>query len=277
VRCGTQFAQSEVPPSQCPICQDARQYVGPGGQEWTTLEGLAKTSRNVMRPIEPGITGIATEPRFAIGQRAMLIETTTGNVLWDCISLVDDETARWLESKGGLAAICVSHPHYYSSVVEWSRRLGSVPVYLHADDARWVMRHDPRIVHWEGGQLEVVPGATLIRVGGHFPGSTVLHWQSGAGGSGTLHTGDSIYVAADTRYVSFMYSYPNLVPLPASAVRRIVNAVAPFQFDRIYGAWWDAVVPSDAKRALDRSARRYIEAISEGEPASSVFTELKVV
>ncbi len=277
VRCGTQFAQTEAPPPECPICQDARQYVGPGGQDWTTMEGLARTSRNITRPVEPGITGIATEPSFAIGQRAMLIETPSGNVLWDCLSLIDDETVRWLESRGGIAAICVSHPHYYSSVVEWSRRLGSVPVYLHADDVRWVMRPDPRIVHWEGGQLEVFPGATLVRVGGHFPGSTVLHWQGGAGGRGTLHTGDSIYVVADKRYVSFMYSYPNLIPLPTSAVRRIANALAPFQFDRIYGAWWDAVVPTGGKKALELSARRYIEAISEKESAEAILSELKVV
>ena len=122
-----------------------------------------------------------------------------------------------------------------SSLVEWSRRFGGVPLYLHADDTQWVMRPDSCIVHWEGGQLEISPGATLIRVGGQFPGSSVLHWQQGAGGRGSLHTGDSIYVTADKRYVSFMYSYPNLIPLPASAVSRIMNAVAPFRFDRIYG------------------------------------------
>jgi len=261
--CGMQFPESEAPPALCPICRDPRQYVGPGGQEWTSLRELAETSRNVIRPVEPGISGASTEPVFAIGQRAMLIETTEGNILWDCISFIDDETVQWVKSRGGLAAIAISHPHYYSSVVEWSRRLGGVPVYLHADDARWSMRPDPAIVHWEGGQLEILPGATLIRVGGHFPGSAVLHWQGGASGRGTLHTGDSVYVVADKRYVSFMYSYPNLIPLPASAVRRIANAIAPFRFDRIYGAWWDAVIPRGAKKALMSSATRYIDAMSE--------------
>jgi glyoxylase-like metal-dependent hydrolase (beta-lactamase superfamily II) len=241
------------------------------------MDALASASRNIVRPIEPGMSGIATEPAFAIGQRAMLIELPQGNILWDCISFIDEETVRWVRSRGGLAAIAVSHPHYYSSVVEWSHRFGSVPVYLHADDAPWVMRPDPCIVHWEGGQLEILKGATLIRVGGHFPGSSVLHCATGAGGRGTLHTGDSVYVVADKRYVSFMYSYPNLVPLPASAVRRIVNAVAPFRFDRIYGAWWDAVIPSGAKKAMEASARRYIEAIAESAAPSSSFGELRVV
>jgi glyoxylase-like metal-dependent hydrolase (beta-lactamase superfamily II) len=241
------------------------------------MDALASASRNIVRPIEPGMSGIATEPTFAIGQRAMLIELPQGNILWDCISFIDEETVRWVRSRGGLAAIAVSHPHYYSSVVEWSHRFGSVPVYLHADDAPWVMRPDPCIVHWEGGQLEILKGATLIRVGGHFPGSSVLHCATGAGGRGTLHTGDSVYVVADKRYVSFMYSYPNLIPLPASAVRRIMNAVAPFRFERIYGAWWDAVIPSGAKKAMEASARRYIEAIAESAAPGSSFGELRVV
>ncbi|MGA2615218.1 MAG: MBL fold metallo-hydrolase [Spirochaetia bacterium] len=276
-RCGVQFPESDAPPAACPICQDSRQYLGPNGQEWTTQQDLARTHRNIIRPVEHGIAGIATQPSFAIGQRAMLIETPDGNILWDCISFIDEESVRWIESRGRLAAIVVSHPHYYSAVVDWSRRLGDAPVYLHADDARWVMRPDPCIVHWEGGQLEILPGATLVRVGGHFPGSTVLHWQSGAGGRGTLHTGDSVYVVADKRYVSFMYSYPNLIPLPALAVRRIADAISPFRFDRIYGAWWDAVIPRNAKKAVEVSARRYIDAISETSASEASRGELRAV
>ncbi len=164
-----QFEETAAPPSHCPICQDDRQYLGPNGQEWTTLPDLARTSRNITRPIETGIIGIATEPVFAIGQRAMLIRDPAGNILWDCITFIDDETVEILKARGGLAAIALSHPHYYSSIVEWSRRLGGVPVYLHADDADWVMRRDPRIVFWSGERREILPGATLIRVGGTFP------------------------------------------------------------------------------------------------------------
>jgi len=68
-------------------------------------------------------------------------------------------------------------------------------------------------------------------------------------------------VAKDTRYVSFMYSYPNMIPLNAGAVQRIVAAVEPWAFDRIYGGWWDTVVARDAKAAVKRSAERYIDAI----------------
>ena len=80
-------------------------------------------------------------------------------------------------------------------------------------------------------------GLTLIRCGGHFEGGSVLHWAGGAGGKGALLSGDIIEVAADRRWVSFMYSYPNFIPLDAAAVRHIVAAVEPYAFEDIYGAW----------------------------------------
>ena len=106
---------------------------------------------------------------------------------------------------------------------------------------------------------------TLIRCGGHFAGGTVLHWPAGADGRGALLSGDIMHVVPDRRYVSFMYSYPNLIPLPAWQVRRIAEAVSPYPFDRIYGAWWDRVVPQDGKAAVARSAERYIAALEAEE------------
>jgi hypothetical protein len=134
VTCGAQFPVAAKPAIACPICQDERQYVGHEGQRWTTLGELRQGHRNVVRPIEPGLTGIATEPQFAIGQQAHLIETPAGNVLWNCNSLLDDDTVSAVAERGGLAVIAVSHPHFYTSVAEWSRAFGGVPIYLHADD-----------------------------------------------------------------------------------------------------------------------------------------------
>ncbi len=78
-----------------------------------------------------------------------------------------------------------------------------------------------------------------------------------------LLSGDQPQVCRDRRWVSFMYSYPNLIPLPAGQVRHIAAAVEPFAFDRIYGAWWERVMPQGAKAAVARSAERYIAAIQE--------------
>jgi glyoxylase-like metal-dependent hydrolase (beta-lactamase superfamily II) len=258
--CGAQYATAGEPPETCRICADERQYTGFQGQRWTSLEDLRRDHRNQLAPIEPGLTGIVTDPKFAIGQQAHLIATPAGNLLWNCISSIDDETVAAIERLGGLAAIAISHPHFFTGVVEWSQAFGGVPIFIHADDRTWVTRPDPAMHFWEGETAQPLPGSdlTLIRCGGHFPGSCALHWPAGADGRGALLTGDTIMVVSDRRWVSFMYSYPNLIPLAAAAVRRIVAAVEPYRFDRIYSSWPDSIVAADGKDAVRRSAERYI-------------------
>jgi hypothetical protein len=85
----------------------------------------------------------------------------------------------------------------------------------------------------------------------------VLHWPGGADGRGALLSGDILQVVPDRRHVSFMRSYPNLVPLPLRAVKRIMAAVGPLEFERVYGAFADREIMSDAHAAVCRSAARY--------------------
>jgi hypothetical protein len=264
ITCGVQYADSVLPPERCTICSDERQYVGPDGQRWTTLTELQSTHRNRLDVEGPELISIGTDPKFAIGQRALHVRASGGNVLWDCISLIDDRSVGAVQALGGVSAIAISHPHFYSSMVEWSRALGDVPVYLHAADGEWVMRPHAAIVFWHGETHELAPGLTLIRLGGHFPGGTVLHWAGGAGGTGALLSGDVIQVCPDRKTVSFMYSFPNYIPLNAATVRRIVAALEPFEFDQIYGAWFGQNIKADAKEALRHSAKRYIAAVSNG-------------
>ena len=259
--CGTQHAEGEQPPAACPICQDERQYVKATGQQWTTLDKLRLTHRNSLKFKEPGLIGVGTEPHFAIGQRALFLRTPKANVLWDCLSLLDEAVVEALGALGGLAAIAISHPHYYTSMVEWSRAFGGVPVYLHAADRQWVMRPDPAVVFWDGETKTLADGLTLVRCGGHFDGGTVLHWAGGAAGRGALLSGDIIQVVPDRKHVSFMWSYPNYIPLPAAAVERIVRAVESFAYDRVYGAFWDMVIERDGKAVVKQSADRYRRAI----------------
>ncbi len=261
--CGVQFAESIEPPSECPICLDPRQYVGWEGQRWTSMEELlAEGYRNDVRRIEDDLLGIGIEPPFSIGQRALLVRTPTGNVLYDCISLLDADARAEIERFGGIDAICFSHPHFYDSMVEFSHAFGGAPIVIPDADREHAMRPDEAIRSWDGSPLELADGVTLIQCGGHFDGSAVLHWRDGAEGKGALLVGDSITVVPDRRYVSFMTSYPNLIPMSAAQVRRIVEAVEPFEFDRIYGGWWGRNVMSGAKDAVRRSAERYVRHIS---------------
>lgn len=264
VQCGTQFAESAQPPARCAICEDERQFVRHAGQEWTTLQRLRADHHNRLQDEAPRLLGIGTEPEFAIGQRALLLQSPSGNLLWDCISLLDEETIAAVSARGGIRAIAISHPHFYSSMMAWADRFDA-QIFLHAADRQWVMRKSPRIQFWEGSTLSLWDGLTLINLGGHFEGGTVLHWPAASRdgrSKGALLTGDIITVVQDRRYVSFMRSYPNLIPLGASAIRRIVERIEPFPFEQVYGGWWQANVLADAKAAVVRSAERYLRWIS---------------
>ncbi len=265
--CGTQYEDSFSPPPSCPVCEDERQFVPASGQDWTTMDELRETHRNELRELEPGrLWGIGTKPWFAIGQRALLVRSRAGNLLWDCLSLLDDATVAAVENLGGIDAIAVSHPHYYGAVVDWSREFGGAPIYLHEAERNWVRRRHDAYVFWSGDTHAVGTGLTLIRTGGHFPGFQCLHWEEGADGRGALLAGDQPSVCPDRRHLAFMYSYPNFVPLGPDAVRHTRDVLAPFRFDRIYGAWWDRVIAQDAAGALSRSLARHLEAIGRPGP-----------
>ena len=255
--CATQFAASDSPPERCPICEDERQYVGSGGQRWTTLEELGRDHRCEVRD-DSGYLGVGLEPSFAIGQRMLLAETDEGNVLWDMIPLVDQAALEAVRARGEVRAIAISHPHYYSGMVEWSRALGGVPILLHEADREWIMRPDDAVELWSGDVKELWGGLTLLRLGGHFAGGTVLHDAN----TSTLLAGDIVMVVPDRTFVSFMWSYPNLIPLPAAEVTRIGDALEPWPFERILGAWWERLVPRDGSEVVRRSAKRYADRVT---------------
>lgn len=259
--CGTQYPPSQNPADRCSICDEERQFVNPDGQSWTTLAEMreGKNYKNQIVQDEVNLYSIKTTPEFAIGQTAYLIQTKGFNLLWDCITYLDDNTLQEVKNLGGIDAIAISHPHYYSAMVEWAAAL-NVPVYLHEDDKEWVMRESDRIHFWSGEKLELSEGISLYRLGGHFKGGTVAHWKNGNDGKGVLLTGDIIQVAADRRWVSFMYSYPNLIPMPAAKVQDIANKVKDLKFDRIYNAF-HRVVKDNANESVQKSAKRYIDAL----------------
>ncbi|MDZ7800943.1 MAG: hypothetical protein U5K81_09165 [Trueperaceae bacterium] len=259
--CGTRFPETRRPPRGCPVCEDVRQFVPPEGQRWLEPAELASTHANRVQRHEADLYGIGTEPRFAIGQRALLVRTPEGNLLWDCISLLDERTISWVHELGGLRGIAISHPHFYASMRAWARAF-DVPVHLHQADRDWVMDPGPELRHGSGERLTLFGGLTLIRTGGHFPGSTVLHWPQGADGKGALLTGDSLQVVPDREVVSFMYSYPNHLPLPADTVISITKAVLEVPFDRIYGGWWERCIPTGAQQTVTRGRDRYLAALA---------------
>jgi hypothetical protein len=258
--CGTQYSEAAAPPAHCVICEEERQYVPPRGQTWTTIEALAAGHFNSYREHEEGVIGIGTQPSFAIGQRALLVRTPGGYVLWDCIATLDPATVSMIKGLGGLKAIAISHPHFYTTMVEWAHAFNA-PIHLHAADREWVMRPDAAIRHWDGRTLKLWDGVTLICCGGHFEGGTVLHWAGGAQGRGIVCAGDILTVCTDRKWLTFMRSYPNFIPLSAREVKNIGAALDGFSFEAVYGHYFDRVIKSDAKQVLEKSVVRYVEAV----------------
>ena len=177
--------------------------------------------------------------------------------------LVDDATVEMISAMGGLRGIAISHPHYYSAMLEWSAAFENAPIFLHAADREWVMQAGKAIEFWDGARKELAPGLTLIHCGGHFAGGTVLHWPGAAEGRGALLSGDILQVGPDGM-LSFMYSYPNLLPLSAKAVEGVAEAIKSFGYDRIYGAWWERVIERNAQTVVVESVARYLRAIGRG-------------
>lgn len=263
--CSTCGVQYDAPRTDCPICEDERQYVGWQGQQWTTLAELrAGGHRGRVEEEGPGVFGVSAEPSVAIGQRALLVRSAAGNVLWDCVGYLDDDLVAEVERLGGISAIAVSHPHFYGAMTEWGR-VFDAPVYIHAADREWVARPDPLIEYWAGDTRQIAPGLTLINAGTHFAGGTVLHWSDDPQGHGALFSGDIFMVVMDRRWVSFMYSIPNFIPERPRTIRRALALIEPFAFERIYGAFWGRVVTADGAAAVRRSAERYLRfALDDG-------------
>ncbi len=257
--CGTQYI--DATPSHCPVCEDDRQYVGWDGQIWTTHEQL-RASYKLRLENEEGLLALGMEPAFAINQRALHLPTDAGNILWECVSLVTDEAVAALAARCGVDMIVISHPHFYSAMVEWSEALVGIPILLHEADQAWVQRPSPQIRFWSGDVHSLSDTVTLIRCGGHFPGSTALHWKNGPRPGGALFPGDALQVVNDRRHVTFMYSYPNYIPMKPSDVRRMRARLEAYDFEDVFGFTWGRNIIGGGRRAVDESFDRYLQAVS---------------
>src|SRR5882757_41868 len=171
--CGTQFPDNGLP-ELCPICNDDRQYVPEDGQTWTSHNELSKDHRVAVNQISDRLYELKLDPPFAIGQRALLVLAPGGNILWDCIPLLDDTTIEFIRSKGGLKAITFSHPHFYSNMNSWAE-VFDCPIYIHRNDEQFIVDKGERVDLWSGAEMEFWDSVKMINIGGHFPGSCILH------------------------------------------------------------------------------------------------------
>lgn len=250
--CAVEYPAGDQHPEVCPVCEDERQYVPLDGQQWTSLEDLAEAGERIrITELEPDLFALRSEPKVGIGQQSMLLRTPAGNLLWDPTGYVDEAAATAVRSLGGVAVIATSHPHMFGAQTSWSRLLDDPPVLVNEADRHWVQREAPCIRTWSG-ESEVLPGVTLRTIGGHFPGSSIVNWDRGV-----LLAGDTVFPGPSGKWVTFMRSYPNDIPLSGAVVRRTADRVCEHPFDRVYGNLGNSVL-QDARGAVLRSADRYI-------------------
>jgi hypothetical protein len=260
--CANQYPASAEPPGKCRICAEERQYVPETGQEWTSLEELAAEGhRTSWTELEPGLFELAVTPSLGIGHRGLLVHTPRGGVLWDPPGFLDEAAVEFVRANGGLLGVAQSHPHLCGVQGEWSDRFRrsdgrGAPLWIPRRDAEWVLRSWDAVDWWDD-RLEVAPGVTLIRTGGHFAGSAVLHLAAAAEGRGALLVSDTMMVLPGSRRVSFMRSYPMLLPMPERHLARLLASLDGVQYDRIYGGWTDRLVRSGARGVVRDSAELY--------------------
>lgn len=255
--CETCAVEHAERPGVCAICADERQWTPAAGQRWTTLEQLAAAGhRVVVEELEPNLLGLEAIPKVGIGQQTKVVVTPDGLLLWDPIGFLDAAAVERIRAHGEVRAIAASHPHMYGVQVEWSRALGGAEVLVAEADRAWVARPDPVVRTWSG-TLEVLPGVTLSQPGGHFPGSTVVHWSAGAEGRGVLLSSDTVFANPDRSSVAFMRSYPNHLPLSGGVAERVARHLEQYAFDRLYGNFAN-VIPGDARAVVRRSADRHV-------------------
>ncbi|PWN48353.1 hypothetical protein IE53DRAFT_389448 [Violaceomyces palustris] len=131
------------------------------------------------------------------------------------------------------------------------------------------------VVAWEGDVLEVVPGVKVLRCGGHFPGSSILVWDrdltpghdttSQRAGDGNARRGgvalcsDTFMPCPDGKTFSFMWSYPNMIPLKPKDVEKIWQSVRPYPFQDVIGGWPGKAILGSSHEKLRISACNFVE------------------
>jgi glyoxylase-like metal-dependent hydrolase (beta-lactamase superfamily II) len=255
--CGTQYAPNSRLPEFCPICEDDRQYIPPGGQLWASMDTLQEKYTVNITSLDASLYCLKVQPDFALANRALLVNTPGGNILWDCIPLLDDRTVKFVNDRGGLKAIAISHPHYYTAMNEWAQEF-DCPVYIHSADSEWPVYQTDHIRFWEGNEFPLWDGIRIVHTGGHFPGSSILHIP-GLSEDGTVLCGDSLYVSRSRKHLAVMYSYPNQILLSKEEFKIFLGNVAELKFDTVYGAFDNQEIKGNAMQIFLKSMLQYRE------------------
>ncbi|WWC85986.1 uncharacterized protein L201_000857 [Kwoniella dendrophila CBS 6074] len=288
VACGTQYPKTFSTDRNCLICEDPRQAIPATGQEWTNLielgnnpgEGGENRKHVILKDEEDDrISLISCKPGFAINQTPIIIESSEGSYIWDCSAFISLPLIGYLNKlKRPLKGISISHPHFFTTSLTWSRAL-NVPLYLCEDDKEWYQRisdikeEDDNIIWWRS-EKELSKSVKLIQCGGHFPGSSILYWdrlnepapskddlpKTQTPVSGIIFTADTLMVQPTQKNFSFVWSVPNMIPLRPKSIISIQERLKAISFSQATSSWPNRWIRQDAKKALDESVTTFLAA-----------------
>jgi glyoxylase-like metal-dependent hydrolase (beta-lactamase superfamily II) len=297
--CGTQYSIKDWnelnPKNTCKPCLDPRQYVPEQGQQWSKASEwlISSSSTNekqfrfelIEEKNDARLIRIITKnTNVGIGETPFIILTKYGIVIWDCCALYNSNLFESIKkiSKDyqlSIVGIAISHPHFYTSSLTWAKAL-QTKIFISHLDKQWFQRINEGlakdlVVFFDSETYNLLPGITIIRCGGHFDGSCVLHWDRQKAGTpatiiqaaskdklpftGAVFCSDTFGPGMDRKTITFMWSYPNMIPLPPKDVLQIWHSMQPFQFDEIIGAWPGKYVDKDARANLLRSAKLFVK------------------
>ncbi|KAJ9478585.1 Metallo-beta-lactamase domain-containing protein [Pseudozyma hubeiensis] len=282
--------------------QDAweqEQYPCPTGQAYTSQRQLVPKTTFELVPEESDarILRIKLTPSLAIGQTPIVLLTPAGAVIWDCCGFASAELMQRICSvspTGQVFSIVISHPHFFGASLSWAKML-NCNVFISKLDRQWYQRGlncqdtHPDIAARRKFVVEVqedlfrlphLPSVALIRCGGHFPGSGVLHWdRDSEDPDGHVRKGAAVFCAdtfmclLDGQRFTFAYSFPNNIPLPPRDVEQIWVQMRKLNWTATFGGWSGRQVLTDSRAALLRSARYYIEKEGHSPDAFEALSE----
>ncbi|MBI2881264.1 MAG: MBL fold metallo-hydrolase [Candidatus Tectomicrobia bacterium] len=229
--CGNRtFVEAGEEP-RCLIC--AKRYV-PGPKErprFARPDDLRPDHHMEIVQLEEDIWRFYTRPDLGIRHYAYFIQRPGGNVLMDMQPLLTEDLAGWIEERGGIRHIILSHPHYYGAMDEFSARFRA-PIHVHVSDRPWPAGY-PNVEFFETERLSLDGALEVHRIPAQFEGGLCLLF---ARRRGVLFTGDTLMVSPATGELSAWKSTPRRVPYTREEFRVIREGILRLEFDQIFAS-----------------------------------------
>ena len=224
-------------PVTCPVCADVRNALPEHGFEFLTGKQVDElvTCHWGPSPVQ-GITGFGCSPRFGLDSTGWVIETDAGLVGFECAPWYSTaalaELRRMATAHGGLDVLASSHVHGYGALWQLQLELEPAVVAAGVHDLEWTKAF--RVTWPVDEHLQLAPGLTMHRTGGHFPGHTVLHDSH----RGVLFCGDALKVDLDADggavALSAHKAFHAQIPLSHAEVRECRAVVAELEFGALF-------------------------------------------